>query len=59
VLGVLIARRKKPLHQSSKFKKNMSHDFFRDLEPWRRRQQIRRYWKGAKGGERNKFKIPY
>jgi hypothetical protein len=33
----------------------MSHDFFRDLEPWRRKHQAIRVWKGAKGGERDKF----
>jgi hypothetical protein len=34
----------------------MNWNFFRDLEPWKRRYQARRDWKGAKGGERDKFK---
>jgi hypothetical protein len=34
----------------------MNLNFFRDLEPWRRRHQARRDWRGAKGGERKKFR---
>jgi hypothetical protein len=34
----------------------MRQDFFRDLEPWKRKHQTRKDWRGAKGGERNKFR---
>jgi hypothetical protein len=34
----------------------MSQNFFRDLEPWRKRHQPRRDWRGEKGRERKKFK---
>jgi hypothetical protein len=58
VVGILITRRKTLLHQNSRFERNTSQDFFRDLEPWRWRQQARRDWKGAKRGERDKFRNP-
>jgi len=34
----------------------MSQDFFKDLEPWKRKHQTRRDWRGAKGGKENKFR---
>jgi hypothetical protein len=58
VLGILIARKKTFLHQSSRFGKNMTWDFFKDLEPWRRKHKAKRDWRGAKGGERDKFRSP-
>ncbi len=56
MLSLLIVWRKTLLHQRWKFEKNMNRDFFRDLEPWRRRHQVRRNWKGVKGGEKYNFK---
>jgi len=56
VVSILNAQRRILLHQSSRFKINMSQIFFKDLEPWRRRHQTKRDWRGAKGGERNTFK---
>jgi hypothetical protein len=47
VLGILTARRKNSYIQSLRFKTNMSQDFFRDLEHWRRRHQERRNWRGG------------
>jgi hypothetical protein len=34
----------------------MNQDFFKDLEPWKRGHQVIKDCKGAKGGERDKFK---
>jgi len=56
VLGNLNAQRRTLLHQSLRFRKNMSQDFFRHLEPWKKKHQTRKDWRGAKGGERNKFR---
>jgi hypothetical protein len=56
MLGILTTRRRTFLRKSSKFRKNMNVDFFRDLEPLRRRHQVRRDWRVEKGRERDKFK---
>jgi hypothetical protein len=36
----------------------MSWDYFKDLEPQRGRHKARKDWKGAKGGEKDKFRSP-
>jgi hypothetical protein len=59
VIGILTTQRKTLLHQSTKFERNMNHDFFNDLELWRRRHQLRSNWKGLKGRERDRLWSPH